>query len=53
MRHVYLDACIIIYLMENAVPFSEKVRQFLAVNGDAILCVSPLVRMEVMIKPLR
>jgi len=39
--------------MENAAPFSEKTRQFLARNGDAILCVSPLVRMEVMIKPLR
>lgn len=53
MRRVYLDACIVIYLMENVVPFSEKARQFLARNGDAILCVSPLVRMEVMIKPLR
>lgn len=53
MRFAYLDSCIVIYLLENAAPFSEKTRQFLARNGDAILCVSPLVRMEVMIKPLR
>lgn len=53
MRRVYLDACVVIYLMENAAPFSEKTRQFLSRNGDAILCVSALVRMEVMIKPLR
>lgn len=53
MRRVYLDACIVIYLIENAAPFSEKARQFLARNSDAHLCVSPLVRMEVILKPLR
>lgn len=53
MRRVYLDACIVIYLIENAAPFSERVRQFLARNSDAHLCVSPLVRMEVIVKPLR
>lgn len=53
MRLVYLDACVVIYLIENASPYSELTRQFLARNGDAILCVSPLVRMEVIVKPLR
>jgi len=53
MRRVYLDACVVIYLIENAAPFSELTRQFLSRNGDAILCVSPLVRMEVIVKPLR
>ena len=53
MRRVYLDACVVIYLMENAAPFSEKARQFLARNSDAHLCVSALVRMEVILKPLR
>lgn len=53
MRRVYLDSCIVIYLIENATPFSEIARQFLSVNGDAILCVSPLVRLEVIVKPLR
>ena len=53
MRRVYLDACVVIYLLENTVPFSQKTRQFLAHNSDAHLCVSPLVRMEVILKPLR
>lgn len=53
MRRVYLDACVVIYLIENVASFSELTRQFLARNGDAILCVSPLVRMEVIVKPLR
>jgi predicted nucleic acid-binding protein len=53
MRRVYIDACIVIYLIENSIPFSEKTRQFLARNLDAHLCVSPLVRMEVILKPLR
>jgi len=53
MRRVYLDACVVIYLIENVTPFSEKTRQFMARNGDAILCVSPLVRLEVLAKPLR
>src|SRR4030067_1571779 len=53
MSRVYLDACIVIYLMENVAPFSEKTRHFLSRNGDEILCVSSLVRMEVLIKPLR
>jgi predicted nucleic acid-binding protein len=43
----------LIYLIENSVPFSEKTRQLPARNGDAHLCVSPLVRMEVVLKPLR
>jgi predicted nucleic acid-binding protein len=53
MRHVYLDACVVIYLLEQTVPYSEKMRSFLAANSDALLCVSPLVRLEVIVKPLR
>lgn len=53
MRRVYLDSCVLIYLVENPHPFGEQARQFLARNHDAVLCVSPLVRMEVLFKPLR
>jgi len=53
MRHVYLDACVVIYLLEQVSPYSEKTRAFLAANSDALLCVSPLVRLEVIVKPLR
>ena len=53
MRRVYLNACIVIYLMEDVALFSQKTRRFFARNSEAILCVSPLVRMEVLVKPLR
>lgn len=49
-----LPRCLHRYLSDGkSAPFSQKVRYFLAQNGDAVLCVSPLVRMEVLIKPLR
>jgi uncharacterized protein len=34
-------------------PFSDQTRRFLARNGDALLCVSPLVPLESNVKPLR
>jgi predicted nucleic acid-binding protein len=53
MRRAYLDTCIVIYLIEDAGRFSEQTRRFLACNGNALLCVSPLVRLEAIVKPLR
>ncbi len=52
MRRVYLDTCCIIYLLENLPVFSAAMRAHLTSNADAILCVSPLVRLEVLVKPL-
>jgi len=52
MRRVYLDTCCVIYLLEDVPGFSAPMRAHLACNADAILCVSPLVRLEVLIKPL-
>lgn len=52
MRRVYLDTCCVIYLLENVPVFSAAMRAHLASNADAILCVSPLVRLEVLVKPL-
>lgn len=51
-RRVYLDACCVIYLLEDVPGFSNPMRAHLSSNADAILCVSPLVRLEVLIKPL-
>lgn len=53
MRRVYLDSCMVIYLMENAGAFSELARRFLEKNPNAILFVSSLVRLEVLVKPMR
>lgn len=52
-KFVYLDACIVIYLLEECGEFSRRARAFLAQNEDAILCISPLVRLEVLAKPLK
>jgi len=51
-RLVYLDTCCVIYLLEEIEPFSALIRQHLANNLDAILCVSALVRLESLVKPL-
>lgn len=51
-QRVYLDTCCVIYLIENVPGFSKPMREYLACNRDAILCVSPMVRLETLIKPL-
>ncbi len=51
IRKVYLDTCCVIYLLEDVPVFSEQIRNFMAINTDAILCVSPLVRLEALVKP--
>ena len=52
MRRAYLDTCCVIYQFENVPGFSAPMRAHLANNPDVILCVSPLVRLETLIKPL-
>lgn len=53
MRRVYLDACIVIYLLEQVEVFSDAAMAHLARNPEAELCVSALVRLEVLAKPMR
>jgi predicted nucleic acid-binding protein len=53
MRRAYLDACLLIYLVEAANPSAVVTRQWVAQQGDVRLCVSPLVRLEVLVKPMR
>ena len=53
VRKVYLDTCCIIYLLENVPEFSLLIHHYLEKNSDVILCVSPLVRLEVLIKPIK
>ena len=52
MRLAYLDTCCVIYLLEDVSGFSVQMRERLELNPDAILCVSPLVRLEALVKPL-
>jgi predicted nucleic acid-binding protein len=53
MRRAYLDACLLIYLVEAASPPAQLVQQWVAQQRDVVLCVSPLVRLEVLVKPMR
>lgn len=54
MRRVYLDSCFVIYLLEETPRFSAEARRFFARHAaDAQICVSPLVRLEVLLHPLR
>jgi predicted nucleic acid-binding protein len=53
MRRAYVDSCLIIYWVEQAAPQAEAALRWLAQNTDATLCVSPLVRLETLVKPLR
>ncbi|WP_200251844.1 type II toxin-antitoxin system VapC family toxin [Lamprobacter modestohalophilus] len=52
MNRVYLDTCCVIYLIEDVPGFSGPMRNRLAAKPDAILCVSALVQLEVLVKPL-
>ncbi len=52
MRMAYLDTCCLIYLLEDVPPFSARIRKLLANNMAVTLCLSPLVRMEVLVKPM-
>ncbi|AGX86720.1 type II toxin-antitoxin system VapC family toxin [Candidatus Symbiobacter mobilis] len=53
MRRAYVDSCVCIYWVEQEAPQSEAALRWLADNADAVLHVSPLVRLEVMVKPMR
>jgi hypothetical protein len=52
IRRVYLDTCCVIYLLEDVPIFSEQIRKHMTNNTDAILCVSALVRLEALVKPI-
>lgn len=53
MRRAYVDRCLFIYWVERAAPQTEAAQRWLEGNADASLCISPLVRMEILVKPMR
>lgn len=52
-QRIYLDACIVIYLIEKHPVFEEPILRRLEQSPDCQLAVSPLLRLEVLTKPLR
>ena len=53
MRRPYVDACLFIYWVERTGPVAEAAVHWLESQPDAAMCVSPLVRLEVLVKPMR
>ncbi len=53
MRRAYVDACLLIYWVEDSSPLAQSATAWMARQPDAKLCVSPLVRLEVLVKPMR
>lgn len=53
MEKIYLDSCIVIYLVERHPVFAPLIQKALVNAGDVTLSISPLVRLEVLVKPRR
>jgi predicted nucleic acid-binding protein len=53
MRRAYVDACLLIYWVEDSSPLAQAAKAWVARQHDARLCVSALVRLEVLVKPTR
>lgn len=53
MDKVYLDSCLVIYLVERHPRFFVPLRDRIAAHADATFCVSALTRLEVLTRPLR
>jgi predicted nucleic acid-binding protein len=53
MDKIYLDSCLVIYLVERHPRFHGPLRARLAEATDATFCVSALTRLEVLTRPLR
>jgi len=50
---IYLDTCLVIYLVEDNPIWSGRVRARMAAEGGPGFAISPLVAMECLVGPLR
>ena len=53
MGLIYLDACLLIYAIEDHPVWAGDVRVALGSEPDARFAVSPLIKMECLVKPLK
>lgn len=53
MGLIYLDACLLIYAIEDHPVWANDVRAALKNEPDARFAVSPLIKMECLVKPLK
>src|SRR5690348_8779371 len=50
---VYLDSCVVIYLVEEHPEFAPIIESLLAEHSDVLVAVSALTEMECLVNPLR
>lgn len=50
---IYLDSCLVIYLVEQHATFFPQVKNAIEKLSDSEYCISPLVEMECLIGPLK
>lgn len=53
MPIIYLDSSIVIYLVERHPVFAPQIERALASATGGVLATSPLVRLEVLVKPIQ
>ena len=53
MGLIYLDACLLIYAIENHPVWADKVTAALANEASENFAVSPLIKMECLVKPFK
>lgn len=53
MHRAYVDTCLFIYWVERAGDQADAALRWLMSRPETTLCVSPLVRMELLVKPMR
>jgi uncharacterized protein len=53
MGLIYLDTCLLIYLVEKEPRFEDPVRVAMTLHPDADFCISPLVQAECLVLPIR
>ena len=53
MALIYLDACLLIYMVEQDPVFAGPVVEAIGREADARFAISPLVRMECLVRPRR
>ncbi|MBA3632942.1 MAG: type II toxin-antitoxin system VapC family toxin [Acidobacteria bacterium] len=53
MSRIYLDACIIIYIVEKHLIYSSRIETLMNASPSADFCYSPLARLECLVIPLR
>jgi len=50
---IYLDSCLLIYLLDGPDPFSQAVATAMQGARGAAFCFSDLVRLECLVDPIR